>query len=92
MVFIPGGGYTSGSTNLGYGPQHLLDHDVILVTLNYRLGPMGFLSIETQEAGGNQGLWDQLEGNYRAIKCCGYQQSVPRSHHFPNFHQRIIHG
>ena len=32
---------------------------MVLVSLNYRLGILGFLSMETDEAPGNLGLWDQ---------------------------------
>lgn len=42
-----------------YGPDHLLDHDVILVTANYRVGPLGFLSTEDANCPGNFGLKDQ---------------------------------
>ena len=31
----------------------------VLVTLNYRLGPLGFLSLGDDNAPGNLGLWDQ---------------------------------
>lgn len=44
MVYIHGGGFTTGSGNSEtdlYGPDHFLDRDVVLVTLNYRLGPFG---------------------------------------------------
>ena len=34
-------------------------HDLVLVTINYRLGPLGFLTLGTDDAPGNQGLWDQ---------------------------------
>lgn len=27
-----------------YGPAYMVDNDVILVTFNYRLGPLGFMS------------------------------------------------
>ncbi|XP_026478387.1 venom carboxylesterase-6-like [Ctenocephalides felis] len=37
------------------------DYDIILVTFNYRLGPLGFLNLELQEAPGNVGLMDQVE-------------------------------
>jgi hypothetical protein len=40
MVYIHGGGWTAG-TGTEYQPTYLLDKDVILVTFNYRLGPLG---------------------------------------------------
>ena len=36
-----------------------MDHGIILVTMNYRLGPLGFLSLGHSEVSGNQGLRDQ---------------------------------
>ena len=45
-----------------YGPGYLLDQDVILVTMNYRLGIFGFLTLGDEELPGNIGLWDQLGG------------------------------
>ena len=32
----------------------------VLVTLNYRLGPLGFLSLGTEEVPGNAGMLDQV--------------------------------
>jgi len=42
MVWIHGGGFfaSSGSTEM-YGPEFLLDQEVVLVTINYRLGTLG---------------------------------------------------
>lgn len=42
MVWFHGGGFTggSGSSEL-YGPDFLVAEDVVVVTLNYRLGPFG---------------------------------------------------
>lgn len=42
IVFVHGGAYVggSGATAL-YGPELFLDKDVVLVTINYRLGIMG---------------------------------------------------
>lgn len=44
MFWIHGGGFVMGDGNgeTGfYGPDVFLDRDVILVTINYRLGPFG---------------------------------------------------
>ncbi|XP_069696455.1 juvenile hormone esterase-like [Periplaneta americana] len=63
MFWIHGGGWFAGSGDTDfYGPQYLLDKDVILVTVNYRLGSLGFLSTEDEECPGNNGLKDQLAG------------------------------
>ncbi|XP_047041092.1 juvenile hormone esterase-like [Helicoverpa zea] len=62
MLFLHGGGWMCGdATTEMYGPQYLLDRDVILVTTNYRLGPLGFLSTQDQHCPGNNGLKDQQE-------------------------------
>ena len=42
-----------------HGPQFFIDYDVIIVTVNYRLGPFGFLTLGIDEAPGNQGMMDQ---------------------------------
>ena len=60
MVWIHGGAFVSGSgTFWDYGPQYFMESGVILVSINYRLGPLGFLSTATEELPGNLGLWDQ---------------------------------
>ena len=44
MVWIHGGGFTFGSGNGEtdfFGPEMLMDKDIVLVTFNYRLGPFG---------------------------------------------------
>jgi carboxylesterase type B len=44
MVFFHGGGFNTGSgTREFYGPDFLLNEDVVVVTLNYRLGALGKL-------------------------------------------------
>lgn len=61
MVFIHGGGFRDGSGSpLIYGPEYLVKHDIILVTFNYRLEILGFLSLGLKEAPGNAGLKDQV--------------------------------
>ena len=69
MFFIHGGGFMTGESNW-YEPSYLLDRNVVLVTINYRLGPLGFLNLggdiknENDLPTGNQGLWDQREGRF----------------------------
>lgn len=61
MVYIHGGAFMSGSGDASsYGPEFLLQHDVILVTMNYRLEVLGFLCLDTPEAPGNAGMKDQV--------------------------------
>lgn len=43
-----------------FRPDYFLEHDVILVTANYRVGPLGFLSTEDESCPGNFGLKDQV--------------------------------
>ncbi|XP_033229589.1 venom carboxylesterase-6-like [Belonocnema kinseyi] len=59
MVWIHGGGFNWGSSNQ-YGAKYLLDKDVILVTVNYRLGMFGFFSTGDSVAPGNFGMKDQV--------------------------------
>ncbi|XP_071839928.1 cholinesterase-like isoform X1 [Apostichopus japonicus] len=63
MVFIHGGGYTSGSSMADYysGIPLASVGDVILVTINYRLGVTGFLDTGDAASPGNYGLLDQAE-------------------------------
>lgn len=42
MVWIHGGSFSKG-TSSHYGPEFLMDKDVVLVTINYRLGVLGWL-------------------------------------------------
>ncbi|KAG5884816.1 hypothetical protein JTB14_012024 [Gonioctena quinquepunctata] len=61
IVFIHSGGlYSLGSASYWNGPNYLLDQEVVLVTFNYRLGALGFLSTGDKEAPGNNGLKDQV--------------------------------
>ena len=61
MVWIHGGGFMSGDgTPDSFGPQYWMGHGVIIVSLNYRLGPLGYLSLGLEEVPGNMGQLDQL--------------------------------
>ena len=58
MIWIYGGGFTSGSKNI-YRMQGIIDENVILVAMNYRLHALGFLSFGSDLVSGNMGLKDQ---------------------------------
>jgi len=54
MVWVPGGAFvTGGAATPTYDGGRLADHGVVVVTINYRLGALGF-------SGGNWGLMDIL--------------------------------
>jgi para-nitrobenzyl esterase len=67
LVYIHGGGYTSGSGDvLLYDGERLAARGVVVVTANYRLGVFGFLAHPAltrespHQASGNYGLLDQV--------------------------------
>src|SRR5664279_531226 len=69
MVWIYGGGFAMGATSApAYSGEQLADHGVIVVSIAYRVGPLGFMAHPelTAEASnkvsGNYGLLDQIEG------------------------------
>lgn len=60
MVYIHGGGFVSGrKATTDLSPKFLIRHDVIVVTINYRLGTYGFLCV-SEPGFSNQGLKDQV--------------------------------
>ncbi len=67
MVWIYGGGWTNGSASIpNYWGNRLARRGVILVTIAYRLGSLGFLALPELSAesphhtSGNYGLLDQI--------------------------------
>lgn len=57
---IHGGSYRAGSgDSYFFGPDFIVEKQTILVTINYRLGMLGFLSLNSSEYSGNMGLKDQ---------------------------------
>uniref|UniRef100_A0A3Q2Y4K4 Neuroligin-4, X-linked-like n=1 Tax=Hippocampus comes TaxID=109280 RepID=A0A3Q2Y4K4_HIPCM len=61
MVYVHGGSYTEGTGNMMDGSVLASYGNVIVITLNYRLGVLGFLSTGDQAAKGNYGLLDQIQ-------------------------------
>nr|CAD7257249.1 unnamed protein product [Timema shepardi] len=59
LFYIHGGSFRVGSAR-DFRPEFLVDRDVVLVVPQYRLGPLGFLSLQTEDIPGNVGLLDIL--------------------------------
>lgn len=62
LFWIHGGGFQFGNGNAFlYGADYFMETgELILVTINYRLGALGFLNTGTPDAPGNVGLKDQV--------------------------------
>ncbi|XP_018428648.1 PREDICTED: neuroligin-2 isoform X4 [Nanorana parkeri] len=61
MMFIHGGSYMEGTGNMFDGSVLAAYGNVIVVTMNYRLGVLGFMSTGDPAAKGNYGLLDQIQ-------------------------------
>jgi len=65
MIWIHGGALvTGGSSSIMYDLEHLAKKGIVVVSINYRLGPLGFLRLDEATNGlvnssGNEGLIDQ---------------------------------
>ena len=65
MIWIHGGALvTGGSSSIMYDLEHLAKKGIVVVSINYRLGPLGFLRLNEATNGlvnssGNEGLIDQ---------------------------------
>nr|AEE62682.1 unknown [Dendroctonus ponderosae] len=61
LFWIYGGAYREGNSRKHlYGPDYLVEEDVIVVSFNYRVGAFGFLSSADEALPGNNGMKDQL--------------------------------
>jgi para-nitrobenzyl esterase len=65
MVWIHGGAYTIGSGDIYDGTSFVRRGDVVVVTLNYRLGVLGWTPLDHLDpslaGSGNNGVRDQIE-------------------------------
>lgn len=59
MIFIHGGGFVVGSGSMFKSEILASVGNVIVVTINYRLGLLGFMDLDDPVSPGNFGLWDQ---------------------------------
>lgn len=69
LVWIYGGGFVSGGTDSpGENGEYLARKGVVVVSINYRVGPLGFLAHpelsaeSSNHVSGNYGLLDQIAG------------------------------
>ncbi|KAG8195660.1 hypothetical protein JTE90_003805 [Oedothorax gibbosus] len=64
IYWIHGGGFRFGGIQEPryFGAALAALGEVVVVTVNYHLGSFGFLTSGTDDAPGNVGLWDILEG------------------------------
>ena len=60
LVWIHGGAFIFGGAVL-YPPDYILEEDVVLVVIQYRLNIFGFMSLEDEAMPGNYGMLDQVE-------------------------------
>ena len=60
MIYIHGGDFVHGASNLF--PAHVMAafYEVVVVTFNYRLGALGFLSTGDDNSPGNYGILDMV--------------------------------
>ena len=64
MIWIYGGGFYSGTTTLNLYDGKILaaTNNIIVVSIAYRVGALGFLALGAPSAPGNAGMFDQLMG------------------------------
>lgn len=64
LVWIYGGGFYSGTTTLNLYDGKILaaENNIIVISIAYRVGVLGFLALNHPGAPGNAGLFDQLMG------------------------------
>ncbi|KAL1132636.1 hypothetical protein AAG570_010588 [Ranatra chinensis] len=76
LVWIHGGNFRRGSA-AQYEPKFLAKKGIVVVTIQYRLGSLGFLSIGRDELPGNVGLFDLMAGMRWVIDNVGYLGGDP---------------
>lgn len=59
VVYLHSGAFAIGHGNMAKY-NYLGNHDVLIISINYRLGAIGFLCLGTEEVPGNAGMKDQV--------------------------------
>lgn len=78
MVWLFGGGYYSGSPSLILydGKAMAVTGNVIVVNINYRLGPFGYLYLDHRDVPGNMGMLDQVILSVFSLKFLKFSQFI----------------
>ena len=66
IVWIHGGAFIFGGIGV-YNPEYIMEENVVLVTIQYRLNIFGFLSTEDSAAPGNYGK--SMKKNIQTRQC-----------------------
>jgi para-nitrobenzyl esterase len=74
LVFFHGGSYVYGGGDAFDGAQLAVARGLLVVTVNYRLGVMGWLPLPTSDGGGSDSSVVSMEGNFGLLD----QQSALR--------------
>lgn len=69
MVWIHGGGFVAGSSGFTPGAVLASFNDVIVVSINYRLGVFGFFNVPGTDLKGNYGMLDQVNSFIGYLYC-----------------------
>ena len=68
-MWIHGGAYSFGSSTGYYGGVLAAFNDVLVVSFNYRVGPLGFFNVPGTDVKGNYGMLDQVRRHLRLLGC-----------------------
>ena len=60
IIFCHGGDFIFGGIDI-YSPEYIMEEDIVLVTIQYRLNIFGYMSTEDAITPGNYGSLDQVE-------------------------------
>jgi carboxylesterase type B len=78
MVWLHGGAFQQGGADRPeYQGKALVDRDLIVVTVNYRLGALGFLVSSSDSLYGNYGLMDQRAALDWRVSWCFNDRITP---------------
>ncbi|VDM99471.1 unnamed protein product [Thelazia callipaeda] len=64
LIWLHGGSFQTGSANIipiEAMVKNFASNDIVLISINYRLGPLGFLTASHRDLHGNYGLDDQIK-------------------------------